>query len=304
MSLRRIGTGVVCIAIAVSLTACGSSPPPPVEHPVFSTPYLRKASILAVFRAHGILLQKTFGDNLQTAYDGISATELGVHVVGLIVYPRETQRGLAPGGGPGDPITVANVEIWIVPGLSRQPLASARAAIEALTTDCACTSPSFALLNGLVTITSGDWNNKPWVLKAGDIADGQYCIELTGPAGPGLLPTGCGSIHPPYPSVHVPQNIGAVVQNIRVNVPRAVFGPVISTARSVQITFTNGTHVTVPTIAPPETLNSGIRFYIARRPCHAMFTEIIALDSDDRVVATESGPASPLARREFAQETC
>ena len=65
----------------------------------------------------------------------------------------------------------------------------------------------------------------------------------------------------------------------------------IAIARRVQITFTNGTYVTVPTIAPPAPLNPGIRFYIARRPCHAMFTRIIALVADDRVVATETGPS-------------
>ena len=46
MSLRRIATGVVCIALGASLSACGSkSPPSPtLKQPLFSNPYLTKAS--------------------------------------------------------------------------------------------------------------------------------------------------------------------------------------------------------------------------------------------------------------------
>jgi hypothetical protein len=257
-----------------------------------------------VFRAHGILLQKTFGDNLQSSYDGISTTELGLHIVGIILYPRHVARGVDMGGGTGSPIQIANVEIWIVPGISKQARADAQAAIDALARKCKCSSPSLAMENGLVTVMAGDWRGKRWVMKAGDIANGQYCVQLVFASSPRLFPGGCGSIHPRNPSHYLPPNIGAVAQLASRYFPAAVFGPIVSTARRVQITFTNGLTETVPAIAPPARLNAGIRFYAVQRPCHATFTMIRGLNGLGQVVASWMRPPNPLAIKQFAREIC
>jgi hypothetical protein len=83
--------------------------------------------------------------------------------------------------------------------------------------------------------------------------------------------------------------------------PDSVFGVVVSTATKVEITFTNGTTETVPTIPPPRALRTGLLdFYIAHRPCGTTYETIVGRTASGKIVARAKrlpGPIRPGATR-------
>src|SRR5438093_3913565 len=77
-----------------------------------------------------------------------------------------------------------------------------------------------------------------------------------------------------------------------------VEGPVIAKARSVQIKFFDRPQIRISTIAPPPTLDPGIRFFVAVLPCPATPRSFVARNAAGRIVAQlviahRLGPKAP-----------
>ena len=129
------------------------------------------------------------------------------------------------------------------------------------------------------TVATGTFRGGAWKLTATDSADGSYCVTMTVPARHEDSSTGCGSI------------FGAGGHRISylahtgAPLPNYIVGPVVATARVVQITLSNGEILGTATIAPPARLSKKIAFFRAELPCAAYPTRLVALDRAGRTVA-------------------
>ena len=198
---------------------------------------------------------------------------------------------------------IANVEIWIVPGLSRQARATARAAIEALTTDCGCTGPSLppercrhrrvGRLERQAVGAEGRRHRRRPVLRRADRA------WLAGSA-PG---TDVGRSTRRFPPLRLrrtsvrrqehPSRRSA--SGLRPGDRDHSPGPDRFHERRVRDRADDRSAGATESRDP--LLHRG-------RPCHAMFTRIIALAAMIGSSPPRRGHRDPLGRREFAQETC
>jgi hypothetical protein len=137
-------------------------------------------------------------------------------------------------------------------------------------------------------VKTGRWQGIQWKLTAGTWPDGSYCVAMTVGVGP-EDGRSCGSIR------H--SRISYVAHTGR-PAPADVVGPVIAKARSVQIKFFDRQAIRVSTIAPPPTLDPGIRFFAAILPCPATPRGFEARDAAGRIVARlviahRLGPKAP-----------
>jgi hypothetical protein len=124
------------------------------------------------------------------------------------------------------------------------------------------------------TVASGRWHGMKWEFKA-QAADGAYCIAMT--VGRGLEDgRSCGSMGK--------HGISYLAHHGR-PAPNYVVGPVIAKARSVQIKFLDRPSVRISTMAPPPTLDRGMRFFAVILACPATPRSLVARDAAGRVVA-------------------
>ena len=155
--------------------------------------------------------------------------------------------------------------------LMRLPLASIAVA--------ASMAAATATAAGDVTVASGVYRHASWALVASDGPSGSYCITMQQPRGR-LDGSGCGSIF--GGRAH---GVSYLAHN-GTPAPDYVVGPVVSKARRVLVTFTDGSHVTLRTIPPPAGLARNIRFYVQLMPCRSTQPKrIVGTDSGGRVVA-------------------
>jgi hypothetical protein len=138
-------------------------------------------------------------------------------------------------------------------------------------------------------IASGSFHGVAWRLTGNDWSGGTYCLTMKIPASSKSVGSGgCGSIN--VPGRYGPHGI-SYLTHAGIPLPNYVVGPVVATARVVQITLSNGLMIRTRTIPPRRGLVSGIRFYAVELPCPALPTQFRALDATGRIVAHLNIPA-------------
>jgi hypothetical protein len=125
-----------------------------------------------------------------------------------------------------------------------------------------------------MTVKAGRWQGITWRLTAGTWSDGSYCVAMTIEGRENGR--SCGSIR---------RDRMSYLAAIGRPDPNYVVGPVIATARSVQITFFDRVPVRISTITPPRGLAPGTRFFAVLLRCPATPRHFIARDTAGRIVA-------------------
>jgi hypothetical protein len=156
-------------------------------------------------------------------------------------------------------------------------------------------NPTPKLAPGVVK--QGEWNGHPWQLTAWPSPRGELCFSVT-PRGSTDLgeggATSCGSVLG-IESMHVTKTsamtitfMGAAASK---QLPAYIAGPVTSKATAVEVRFTNGEVLRVPTFAAPEPLQR-IRFFATPLPSNvqpspnSFFLKSVAgLDAKGNVIA-------------------
>jgi hypothetical protein len=134
-------------------------------------------------------------------------------------------------------------------------------------------------------VAAGRWGGVNWQMKATSDPDGSYCIFMYVPAtARSMTASSCGSLQ-----LATKQAISYLAHPGRPR-PAYVVGPVIGTARLIEITLSNGKVMKAPTITPPAGLTRIIRFYANQIPCPSKPTHLLARDQRARIVAQRSIP--------------
>jgi hypothetical protein len=187
-----------------------------------------------------------------------------------------------------------------------------------------------ARIQVLVTVGTGRWGTVAWQFKVSEPtspgfdggAHGILCHQLILDNQPS--PQGCGTFQFFRPTsgtllqsvLKIPKTRRTTYQDQLLNLlenpakiqvgweggtasPRpAVYGEVISTARALEITFTNNTTLRVAALPPTGKLVRGVAFYAAPMPCNTAVKTIIAIGSKNQIVAKYPPPAiNPLMRQ-------
>jgi hypothetical protein len=127
------------------------------------------------------------------------------------------------------------------------------------------------------TVKSGHWHGVTWKFTARTGSDGSYCLdmEISGR----MDGRSCGSIRDPGS-----RGISYQARSGR-PAPNYVIGPVIGTARSVQISFFDRPPIRLSTIMPPPARVHGFRFFVSMLQCPATPRSFVALNATGGVVA-------------------
>jgi hypothetical protein len=134
-------------------------------------------------------------------------------------------------------------------------------------------------------VAAGRWGGVNWQMRATSDPDGSYCIFMYVPAtARSTTASSCGSLQLP-----TKQAISYLAHPGRPR-PAYVVGPVIGTARLIEITLANGKILKAPTIRLPAGLTRAIRFYAKQMPCPAKPRRLLARDARGRIVAQRSIP--------------
>jgi hypothetical protein len=156
----------------------------------------------------------------------------------------------------------------------------------------------------LVPIASGHWAGHAWTLKGGDdLSTGQlrHCLQLSidfpyTAVRPPSTPA-CWSIQakPPAIAPSYPY-YGISAASLAPGCPEIawVIGPVVASAKEVEITLSTGATIRTPAIAPSAKLSQDVRYFAAQLPCvpryTRSFTSLVGLDAAGKVVARLAMP--------------
>lgn len=153
----------------------------------------------------------------------------------------------------------------------RTPLASVAIAV--------LIAAATATAAGDVTVARHTVQSVPFVLSASDNARGSYCVTMRKQGQ--LDASACGSIF--SGQAH---GVSYLAHEGRPS-PSYIAGPVTARATHVSVAFTNGSHLTIATIAPPAGLARTIRFYVHFMPCTAAQPRrIVGTNAAGHVVAS------------------
>jgi hypothetical protein len=140
----------------------------------------------------------------------------------------------------------------------------------------------------MIVVKSGHWAGMPWTLAASDTADGHVCLFLRQPAqrAGGSF---CGLVR--RSPIRAGGSYGLAFSSGYSGVSY-VIGAVPATARTVEITLSNGSVIATPTISPARGLAGNVDFFsvAVERTCTAYETSIIARDAAGHIVATWTAP--------------
>ena len=131
-------------------------------------------------------------------------------------------------------------------------------------------------------VAGGHWSGVSWRMSATDYATGGYCLFIAVPATVTQPSEGCGSL-----ALKGRHAISFLEHTGRPR-PDYIVGPVLATARLVEISLANGKVLRAQTIAPRRGLARSIRFYAEQVPCGVRPTRLLARDRGGKVVARRS----------------
>src|SRR5690242_2211890 len=123
-------------------------------------------------------------------------------------------------------------------------------------------------------VTTGQWHGIPWRLSASASRDGSYCVALSVKGHERAR--SCGTIRRERISYMAGTDSG---------IPAFIVGPVVSSARSVEISFFDRPSIRVRTIVPPSSLSPVTRFFAKLLRCPATARRLIARDQYGIIVA-------------------
>jgi hypothetical protein len=159
-------------------------------------------------------------------------------------------------------------------------IATPFAVVEALVLALVLAASASAAQSGVVA--SGAFGVVGWKLSATDSRDGYVCLTMTLPQRLGGRSSECGAIFGPGAG----QAHGITyLAHTGAPAPDYIVGPVLATAKTVIIAFSNGKTVRTKTIAPPRGMTAKIAFYVTALRCSALPTSVRGLDTTGRVVA-------------------
>jgi hypothetical protein len=133
-------------------------------------------------------------------------------------------------------------------------------------------------------IATGHWSGVSWRMSAIDYATGDYCVFMAVPATVTQPSESCGPL--------ALKGGHAISYMAHTGKPRPdyIVGPVLATARLVEISLANGKALKAQTIAPRLGLAQSLRFYAEQLPCGVRVTRVLARDRRGRIVAQRSIP--------------
>lgn len=145
----------------------------------------------------------------------------------------------------------------------------------------------------VVVVARGSWNSVHWTLTAYRSGTDGVCFALTPGTGNGTgAAMDCDTITGVPIAANTKPSAPHAISYLMgtgpngTHLPDYITGPVVDTARTVEIRFTDGTTVDVPTIVAPSALRSRIRFYATPLPArHSPVQSVVGLDGRGRVVA-------------------
>jgi hypothetical protein len=163
-------------------------------------------------------------------------------------------------------------------------------------------------VTSVAVVATGVWSGSPWTLTAYRSATDGICTALT-PSSPANEPAGvgagmgCDSItgvpRTAQSKRFTPHGISYLQSSGGGGFPGYIIGPVIDSARSVEITLSDNTTLKVTTISAPASLQSKIRFFVTELPRGRGFVrKLAARDLNDKVVAVLRVPQPLFTRAE------
>jgi hypothetical protein len=141
----------------------------------------------------------------------------------------------------------------------RRVVVAAALTLTFLVTSAAAGTPTEA------TVATGKWGGANWRLKASASRDGSYCVAMT--VSSREVARSCGTIRK--------QRI-SYMEGTDPKIPAFVVGPVISSARSVEVSFYDHSPIRVRTLVPPRSVDKGTRFFATVLPCPASPRRFVA----------------------------
>jgi hypothetical protein len=165
----------------------------------------------------------------------------------------------------------------VVDSARMQPLARCLLTAGASALSILVTSAAAAPIE--TTVTAGNWHGTTWTLRASASRDGSYCMALTVEAHERA--GSCGSIR----RKGISYMAGSTPR-----IPAYVVGPVVSSARSVEISFYNRPRIRLRTIVGPRSLSPGTRFFAKVLRCPAKPRRFVARNQYGIVVARIVSP--------------
>lgn len=161
-------------------------------------------------------------------------------------------------------------------------------------------------ISPVVVVAKGTWDGVSWTLTAYGSATDGICTAFT-PQASGTTSgrvraitagMGCAPISgvPATPDTKPspPLAITYLMGEGNASFPGFVVGPVIASARTVEIALSNHASIRVPTISAPSALHAHVRFFVARLPAGLRWshlgsstpvTSLVGLDAHGRIVA-------------------
>jgi hypothetical protein len=144
-----------------------------------------------------------------------------------------------------------------------------------------------------VVVKEGSWDGQPWELVAYRSTTEDLCYSVT-PAGSEVSGAGAAMACGPFAGI-VGTNETKATPDMTISalvssggqLPVNIAGPVVDSASQVEITFSNGQVLRVPTFAAPTSIGS-VRFYAAPLPegvSPSLPRSVAGLDDDGNVVA-------------------
>lgn len=131
-------------------------------------------------------------------------------------------------------------------------------------------------LGTVETVTTGTWSGVPWTLVAYRSGTDGICFALTPHAttnsGGSGAAMSCDTITGvPVSAQSEPSSPHAIsyLMGSSQELPAYITGPVVDTARTVEIVFADGKTIHVGTLPAPVALRSHVRFYVAELPARA-----------------------------------
>ncbi|HEX4520922.1 MAG TPA: hypothetical protein VH063_15180 [Gaiellaceae bacterium] len=142
-------------------------------------------------------------------------------------------------------------------------------------------------------LASGRFHGHAWSVSASDtVSNGEvsYCLDVSlwdRTAKTNRAETSCSNAGPltvPARASSFPHGFGYLGRN---DCPTIYLwaGPVVSTARTVELTLSTGATLRVKTIPPPLGLSKRVAFWVARVPCSARVTALSGRNGAGETVA-------------------
>jgi len=141
----------------------------------------------------------------------------------------------------------------------------------------------------VIMVTSGTWDGHPWIFTAHRTEDFGICYSLTqgtdATGRPGSLSCSPTSFPTPGTSPVVERMMSSGFSGGGASFPASFFGAADDSVSRIDIIEESGASISIPTIPAPDSLDTGIRFFVTSLPIGTTVAEAIGYDSSGNLIA-------------------